>query len=89
MAHDLYHFTIEVMSNLDQELCSDVREPSLGGRGKIECTCEEARRRYHELMESHRSPAWRMPSFTELSKAERESIEARKECPVCSRMEDK
>ena len=78
---------IEVMSNLDQKQCQDVREPSLGGRGKMECTCEEARSRYHELMEPLRGPAWRMPSFTELSRAERESIEARKMCPVCSRMD--
>ena len=76
-----------LMSNMDQEQCQDMREPSLGGRGRMECTCEEARRRYHELMEPHRDPAWRMPSFAELSKAERESNEATKACPVCSRME--
>jgi len=77
------------MSNMDHEQCQDVREPSLGGRGKMECTCEEARRRYQYLLEPHRDPAWRMPSFSELSTAERESIEATKECPVCSRMEGK
>ena len=78
---------IILMSNMDQEQCQDMREPSLGGRGKIACTCEEARRRYQYLLEPHRDPAWRMPSFTELSTAERESIEATKVCPMCSRTE--
>ena len=79
----------EVMSNMDQEQCQDMREPSLGGRGKRECTCEETHRHYLYLLEPHRDPSWRMLSFSELSTAERESKEATKACPVCSRMEGK
>ena len=80
---------IILMSNMDQEQCQDMREPSLGGRGKMDCTCEEARRRYNDLMEPHRDPSWRMPSFSQLSTAEREFREATKVCPVCSGMEGK
>ena len=69
----------------EHELCQ--REPSLGGRGKMTCNCGEAHKRYHDLIEPHRDPSWRMPSFTELSKAEREYKDAAKGCPVCSRNE--
>ena len=72
---------------MDQEQCQDMGEPSLGGKGMMKCTCAEAQRRYQDLLEPHRDPSWRMPSFAELSRAERESNEAMKECPVCSRME--
>ena len=43
----------------ESELCpteEDKREPSLGGRGNIMCTCEEAHRRYHDLLEPYRQP---------------------------------
>jgi len=60
------------------------REPSLGGRGMMKCTCAEAHRRYLDILEPHRDSSWRMPSFTELSRAEREYMEAAKVCPVCS-----
>ena len=70
---------------MDLEVCQ--REPSLGGRGKIVCNCKEANMRYHVLIDTHRDPSWRMPSFIELSKAEREYKEAAKLCPVCSNKE--
>ena len=73
------------MSNMDQEQCQDMREPSLGGRGMMKCTCGEAHRRYQDLLEPHRDPSWRMPSFTELSRAEQEYKEQAKVCQVCSR----
>ena len=60
IAHDLYHFTFEVMSNMVQEQCQDMREPSLGGRGRVICTCAEAHRRYQDIFEPHRDPSWRM-----------------------------
>ena len=63
------------------------REPSLGGRVRIACTCGEAHRRYQELLEPHRDPSWRMPSFSELSRAEQEYKEQAKVCQVCSRTE--
>ena len=63
------------------------REPSIGGRGMMKCTCEEAHRRYHDLLEANRQPSWRMPSFTELSKAERDWKEQLNLCHVCSRTE--
>ena len=72
---------------MDQEQCQDMGEPSLGGNEFMKCTCAEAQRRYQDLLEPHRSRSWRMTSFAELSRAERESNEAVKECPVCSRME--
>ena len=72
---------------MDQEQCEDMREPSLGGRGIMKCTCGEAHRRYQDLLEPHRGPSWRMPSFTELSNAERDYKEAAKLCPVCSKQE--
>ena len=72
---------------MDQEQCQDMREPSLGGRRIMKCTCYEADRRYQDLVEPHRDPSWRMPSFSELSMAEREYKEAMKVCPVCSRTE--
>ena len=74
---------------MDQEQCQDMGEPSLGTKVMMKCTCAEAQRRYLDLLEPHRDSAWRMPSFTELSRAERESIEATKVCPVCSRMDGK
>ena len=55
----------------------------------MKCTCDEAHRRYLDLLEPHRDSAWRMPSFAELSNAERESNEATKVCPGCRRMEAK
>ena len=63
------------------------REPSLGGRGHIICTCSEAHRRYQELIEPHRDPSWRMPSFTELNMTAREYKEQAKVCQVCSTTE--
>ncbi len=72
---------------MDQEQCQDMREPSLGGRGIMKCTYGEAHRRYQDLLESHRDPSWRMPSFTELNKAEREYKEQVKVCQECSRTE--
>ena len=74
---------------MDQEQCQDMREPSLGCRGMMKSTCGEAFKRYLDLLEPHRDSAWRMPSFAEISNAERESNEARKVCPVCSRMDGK
>ncbi len=75
------------MSNMDQEQCQDMQEPSLGGRGMMKCTCAEAHKRYLDLLEPHRDSSWRMPSFAELSTAEREYNEQVKVCPLCSRME--
>ena len=72
---------------MDQDQCKDMRDPSLGGRGMMKCTCGEARNRYQDLLEPHRDSAWRMPSFAEISNAERESNQTTKVCPVCSRME--
>ena len=69
---------IILMSNMEQEQCQDMREPSLGGRGMRKCTCDEAHRRYLDLLEPHRDSSWRMPSFAELSRAEREFNEATK-----------
>ncbi len=81
-AHELYHFMLYGISNMDQEQSQDVGEPSLGGRGMMKCTCAEAQKRYQDLLEPHRDPSWRMPSFAELTRAERESKEAMKEGPV-------
>ncbi len=70
-----------------QEQCQDMREPSLGGRGRLICTRAKAHRRYQDIFEPHRDPSWRMPSFSELSRAEQEYKEQAKVCHVCSRTE--
>ena len=70
-----------------QEQCQDLREPSLGGRGMMKCTCEEAHMRYQDLLEPHRDPSWRMPSFTELSIAARDYKQQAKLCQACSTAE--
>ena len=70
-----------------EDQCQDMREPSLGGKGMMKCTCGEAHKRYLDLLEPHRDSSWRMPSFAELSTAEREYNEQAKVCPLCSRTE--
>ena len=78
---------MSITQDQEEEHEASQREPSLGGRGRIACTCGEAHKRYQDLLEPHRDPSWRMPSFSELSRAEQEYKEAAKLCPVCSKQE--